>query len=349
MIKVGSIDIPHIYLGYSEISAIYCGNDKIYPAGGGDVITVSPLSAETESSGGVLTFTVTSTESFSVTTSDWLFISPVTYWFESGTSYPTFNVSTTTSGRDGTITFETTLSHTSVIVPVHQNAAPVPPSYDDIPLAWIGNGVSSLTPSAKNVYFDTEYVMSGSVKNRAIEIEFEYPVINNSSSTQQVMFGAYTNTSKMLRFVVSNVGSYKIDFGPYTTSYSVTVPPSAGTINLKSWVYSNKLYANINGSINISTSSTITRNGSDYSFYILGQHQSVGLANPCFGGAKIYGLKLYNSVTTTANGFTGSPTREYKPVLHYNGTEYVPCFKETITGTYIYNLGNDSVNYGEIT
>lgn len=53
-------------------------------------------------------------------------------------------------------------------------------------------------------------------------------------------------------------------------------------------------------------------------------------------GTKIYYAKIWDNNTLIRN---------YIPVLHYINNQYVPCFKDQVNGTYIYNSGTDDPVY----
>lgn len=55
-------------------------------------------------------------------------------------------------------------------------------------------------------------------------------------------------------------------------------------------------------------------------------------------GVRIYYCKIYNS--------SGTLLYNYTPVRHYNNGSYVPCYKDTVNNTYLYNAGTGTFNYG---
>ena len=56
------------------------------------------------------------------------------------------------------------------------------------------------------------------------------------------------------------------------------------------------------------------------------------------GSIRLYNIKVYDTSGTLVNNYT--------PVRHYNNGSYVPCLKDSVNKTYLYNAGTGTFSYG---
>ena len=55
------------------------------------------------------------------------------------------------------------------------------------------------------------------------------------------------------------------------------------------------------------------------------------------GSIRLYNIKVYDTSGTLVNNYT--------PVRHYNNGSYVPCLKDSVNNTYLYNSGSGTFTY----
>ena len=225
----------------------------------------------------------------------------------------------------------------------------------DIHLNYIGNGSDSTQQA--DVWFDTEVVP---YKRGVIRAWYS---TSQFTSTQTIVGVSDSTVSPGYHFLLQAPRDDEKLAGYHTTAFS-HCKDTGSTYAVAGTVYDVRIYNAITNRYNNSyhlmiagesggTSTTISQRfltTSELTFfnritpvkplYLFGNN-NVGLVGVpvdtlCYGGTKIYQLQVYS---TTAYE---SLVADFQPVLHLG----VPCFKDVLSGKYIYNKGSGRVTYG---
>lgn len=116
--------------------------------------------------------------------------------------------------------------------------------------------------------------------------------------------------------------SYGIDRAQRNTSYyRATLTITKGNIN-----YMNKTIGAGSGYDQISDTNKL--------IFFAGPSATIKAMS---GSIRLYNIKVYDTSGTLVNNYT--------PVRHYNNGEYVPCLKDSVNNTYLYNSGSGTFTY----
>lgn len=199
--------------------------------------------------------------------------------------------------------------------------------HPDIRLEYIANGTDS-TDATRNVYYDTGYVSSDTT---TIDITAACYYINKSVNVP-LFSGVDSNWKGLSIFAPMNNGKIEARLGN-----SYVAGPSAVS-NTKYYistaVNSTTGYLMVNGQTYSGSTSSVYGTTSAYIF----AYNVNGNANTTvsYSGMKIYSLQIYTN---------GTIARDYIPVLHWDGSQYVASFYDKVNDNYIYNLGTQTPDY----
>lgn len=227
-----------------------------------------------------------------------------------------------------------------------------PPVPVDRELSYIGNGDD--VSQAADVWFNTGYVPS---VNYMLRVYFSTSQFTNT----QVIAGLFDS--------VHTPAHHFSIHSPRNSSYAVAGLCGAGTIvqsNDARWSVTGQPYnfctfcyyganrqqskhiiqCSVSGSTGYTDYQQTFASDTEYNnfpnmvpvepLYIFGRN-NVGAGevdNLCYGGTKIYRVQVWRGVLIMS--------ADFQPYLH-NG---VPCFKDNISGNFIYNQGSGEVTYG---
>ena len=204
---------------------------------------------------------------------------------------------------------------------------------EDTQLNWIENGEGS--------YIDLGYIMHKPDINGSDYVSVEIKYNRNNSGSVIVGCDGNPNVTNYLRYRWNIIDQEYPKFicGNSESTSSVSISPgSTVTVNAKRHK-PKSIVSTSNGSSYITVNGTQTEGntkfyeGCNYSLYLYGNHTSSGVENLCASGTRVFYVKIIDSGTIIKN---------YVPYFH-NGK---PCLFETIGGTYHYNIGSGTLNYG---
>lgn len=199
--------------------------------------------------------------------------------------------------------------------------------HPDIRLEYIANGTDS-TDATRNVYYDTGYVSSDTT---TINITASCYYINKSVNVP--LFSGVDSSWKGLSiFTPMNDGKIEARLG---NSY-VAGPSAVSNTKyyISTGVNSTTGYLTVNGQTYSGSTSSVYGTTSAYLF-AYNVNGTVNLS-ASYSGMKIYSLQIYTN---------GTIARDYIPVLHWNGSQYVASFYDKVNNNYIYNLGTQTPDY----
>lgn len=199
--------------------------------------------------------------------------------------------------------------------------------HPDIRLEYIANGTDS-TDATRNVYYDTGYVSNDTT---TIDITAACYYINKSVNAP-LFSGVDSNWKGLSIFAPANDGKIEARLGN-----SYVAGPSAVS-NTKYYistaVNSTTGYLIVNGQTYSGSTSSVYGTTSAYLFaYNVNGNVNTTVS---YSGMKIYSLQIYTN---------GIKARDYIPVLHWNGSQYVASFYDKVNDNYIYNLGTQTPDY----
>lgn len=207
----------------------------------------------------------------------------------------------------------------------------IEPTHEDIELEYIANGPDSESSTRKNVWFDTGVIPSSTLR---IEVNNAYV---NTTANQLVVGSGTTGTDQYFYASPYNSGAAAFKIG--SVAANCTIAPTENQRYASSTKYNtstNRLEITVDGVLY--TSSTMTLPSFSNSLYIFGRHFQNTADNLCYGGAKVYYVRLYDGDLMV---------HYYVPVRHWLNGTYVTCFRDEVTGNYLYNLGTDTPVYRE--
>lgn len=213
----------------------------------------------------------------------------------------------------------------------------------DIPLLYLANGEDSTSGSTRSVYFDTEVIAN---LNTKIEVKCGFMpfIIPSGSGKINTFLGIHDGIHQEGNAFFMNIGwdvdifSFEANVKGYGGGSSEKYADPYNANIIETWIDKEQYphaHIKVNGVEGEPSYSAVHTNG-DYitSLGIFSKKASDGYwdMEDSWGGTKIYYLKIWDGNTLI---------RDYIPVLH----EGVPCFKDNVSGTYIYNLGTDTPSY----
>ena len=212
-------------------------------------------------------------------------------------------------------------------------------SHPDILLKWLGNGTSYSAKRA-DVYFDTGIYATAYTTFDAV---FSRPVTGGDG----MLFGADDSTSTSYFFIPYFGKGYIFWFSNWLSN-SGNWRPSGTPSNVGNFVHlgfsknphngSNYSYLCLDGS-SYTKSLYSSSSTSSNTIYLFARNKgSAGVDCKAYNGTRIKFIKFIDT-------HTGQVLRFFIPVLHWRNGEYVPCFYDKVTDSYIYNLGTGTVSY----
>lgn len=216
--------------------------------------------------------------------------------------------------------------------------------HPDIPLEYIANGPDS-DSSAKNVWFDTGVPIVNTsnlkveIKTAAYRNNQAWPIggINNASWAGFCVYAPYQGGGFGMYSIRINNRSVGVGNTNFTSNQAHVITAYLDT-------------SDVNPSNSSQYRPVMIFDGTEYRSTEYGAIPNQGMnlflftRNPQAGqtisgspsGLKIYYVKIWDN---------GTLIRHYKPVLHMSGYQYIPCFKDQVSGDYNYNLGTDAPVY----
>ena len=193
------------------------------------------------------------------------------------------------------------------------------------------------------VYFDTGYTPS---YNSGLEIKWQLPQNNSlvTGSYEAFLYGMSQNTSSGASFSGDH---YFMSPAPYNgtilgrwRSLSIVRDTHAPDSSIyTACITCNGTAQTVKVSNGFDSSTTASSSKAfEYSSYIFAGHLSGGAGTYALSGTRIYYLKILGNRNNNIIRF-------YVPVLHWNGSAYVPCFLDKVNNKYIYNQGSGTVYY----
>lgn len=226
----------------------------------------------------------------------------------------------------------------------------------DLPLRYIGNGDDAT--QAADVWFDTQFIPPSA--NGVLRVWYSTSQFTNTQtiagvfdSVASVPYHFSIHCPRNATYCASAfIGDGR---GAWTNAEAYKVP---GTIydcrgyNTLGTSYANSYHRMIVG-VSGGTTSIIQQRFQSSRVYNRYKNDQYVITEPlyifarrnvandapeniCYGGTRIYQVQVYSSLSYD------DLVAYYQPVLH-NG---IPCFKEVISGNYIYNQGSGTVTFG---
>lgn len=238
--------------------------------------------------------------------------------------------------------FDNVYQGSSAITAIYQGSTLIwPLSHPDINLNYIANGPDDTSGARRNVYFNT-----GFVPTNLTYVEMKCSTLAPNAGGNCSFLGA-TNVSSSahFQFLLPRNATYKAAFVRHNGVFSQTTS-TVYSANEKATVWEfyktgNIMYLLADGT-QLATGSSTRTDVTSYPLFILGKNLAGSLDSSTspYGGSKIYYVKIFNNHTDK------TLLHHFKPVRHWKDGEYVPCFYDEITDTYIYNKGTDTITYG---
>lgn len=219
-------------------------------------------------------------------------------------------------------------------------------SYGTIPLLVAQIGGSPVTPdgqlnwleNAAGSYIDLNYSIP-EPSSEYYDLEIKYKQTNSSKCLIGCGENASLTNPSYYRFNIYDAAQPVIYIGNKSTTVSTSysgqeIVLTARRRNSGSIVTSSNgtTYYKVGSGSMVEGSSGYYYGGA-YSFYLWGKHDTNGASALCDAGTRVYYIKIMKNGTTIKN---------YVPYMH----DGMPCLYETVGGTYHYNIGSGTLNYG---
>lgn len=238
---------------------------------------------------------------------------------------------------------------------LHGNTAPygellIPKPPADIPLRGIAARSTCGTTGVNDVYFplnmqyptsvDTEYIVDFQLDESALTTSYTHSNYIITSTSDSKMFNLGFSGNHQLQFTLGDWDGDHEDYATYDetlqagTQYRADAnlqytSPSTGYYAAKLRVYDSSWSSYIVGSGGIPVTDF-----KDASLNLFSSSTGAGYLH--YGGIYVSRIHFLDD---------GDEYNDYQAVLHWNGTAYVPCFKDVKYNTYVYNAGSGTPVY----
>lgn len=189
----------------------------------------------------------------------------------------------------------------------------------DMSMRWLGSTATTPSTAIESWFIGTQG-------------DTTYAIDNTSGTGIKVMQKSKYDRGAYVTTIIDSVslGGYRwysnssnsINRGQRSTSYyRATLKITKGNINY------------MNNTIGAGTGYTQTSNTNKL-IYFAGPSAT---RKAMSGSIRLYSIKIYNN--------SGTLLYNYTPVRHYNNGSYVPCLKDSVNNTYLYNSGTGTFTY----
>ena len=208
--------------------------------------------------------------------------------------------------------------------------------HPDIRLEYLQADETPNSLARTSIYFDTGVVPEiTSTSNTNFEICFKSTYsFNGTSDALYNLLGARSSAEMVLavpcRLSSTNYGG-RVNFAG---SQNMLPGPDTNIHRLQTFAQANSVTVYYDGNKITRTATVYT--SLSHSFYIFASNNNGTAVNKAIKGTQVYYLKIWNNTVLL---------RDYIPVLHWNGSQYVACFYDRVNNNYIYNLGTGTLVY----
>ena len=218
-------------------------------------------------------------------------------------------------------------------------------SHPDILLEYLQADETPSSASRTSMYFDTQYYPDSSTN---IEIKYQNTFAYSPTATgsSYVILGCNHTTGGGASFS----GDYYFaspagPTGSATSSLAWRYRNNSNVFNTNAVIDTNihtiseynsstTQYIYYDGVLTTGTSSSLKT--FERTLYIFALHSNTAAFTSSLKGTRIYYIKIWKNKNLE---------RFYIPVLHWNGSSYVPCFYDKVNDSYIYKQGTGTIVY----
>lgn len=294
-------------------------------------------------------------------TSDWSIVSDQSWCtFNTSSGSTTGNHSLTltvaannsTTNRSATITITCGTASDTIAVNQAMNTA-------DISITYLQNG-SFKQGTQGTQYFILPVTNENLNSNYRVEIDMSMRWLGSTTTTPSTIIDSwFIGTQGDTTYAIDNTrgtGIKVVQESQYDRGFYVTTIVDSVSLGGYRW-YSNSSYGIPRNQQNTSyyrATLKITKGNINYMGKTIGAgpgytqtsntNKLIFFAGPSAtrkamsGSIRLYNIKVYDTSGTLVNNYT--------PVRHYNNGSYVPCLKDSVNNTYLYNSGSGTFTYG---